>query len=315
MQTYANYTEMRQHLGELFQEGQFAEAAELLTWAINEYPEKLEANSYNLAACHAALGQVEQSIQALQTGLEGGVWFTPGSFDPDLWEPIRTTEEFKSLLPIFEAKTAELQARTKLVVDIVLPKDYTPDLQYPLFLALHGGGENLEIFKPQWKSSRLENDFIAAYLQSSQVMGMSGFSWENLDQTQKDVIQAYEQIVAEYPVDRDQVIVGGFSDGGRAALFLATQEKNIPLRGYVVLCPPIPETFSAEAAAQASAREIVGVILTSEKDQFLEAQKEAIEIFVQQEVSVRLVETPDIGHWYPDDFSEQLDTAIEFILA
>jgi predicted esterase len=313
MQTFESYTEMRTKVVELFQAEQYAEAVEILKWGIEAFPNHLEANCYNLALCYTASGKIEEALRSLQAGLDQGIWFSRYGFLGELWAPMRELDGFEALQEAYETRRQQAQKESKPRLVIETPKSYTPEKTYPLFIALHGGGENLEVFQPQWKSSKLEDEFIVAYLQSLQVMGNNRFAWEDLDLAEKEILEAYETVLQDFTVDPAEVLIGGFSDGGRASLALTTSETTLPLKGFVVLCPPIPETFTPEGAAKAQERGVRGTLLTTEMDQRLEDQKEMVAVFKAQGVAVRLVVTPDIGHWYPPDLGEQIDTAIKHI--
>ena len=57
---------------------------------------------------------------------------------------------------------------TSVKIEAVTPSGYDPAKKYPLFIALHGGGE-----------------FITAYVQSTQVASMTGFHWQDAAVTNK----------------------------------------------------------------------------------------------------------------------------------
>ncbi len=66
-------------------------------------------------------------------------------------------------------------------------------------MALHGGGENVAMLKPNWVSPRLQAEFIVAYVQSSQVASMDGFHWQDEDRTRRDLQAAYGEVSPGIP--------------------------------------------------------------------------------------------------------------------
>ncbi len=170
----------------------------------------------------------------------------------------------------------EARKKAKMKLEIKLPGELEEGRIYPLFIALHGGGENIETFKPNWKSNVMESEFIIAYVQSSQVVSMTGFSWEEQEVTKKELKEAYDRVCAEYPIDTAEVLIGGFSSGGYGSL-VATLFESVPVKGFVILCPPMADLF---------------------RDTGLQYQ---------------FIITPNIGHWYPENLPEMIDQAIAHI--
>jgi len=203
-------------------------------------------------------------------------------------------------------------AEAKPKLEVVLPEKLEKGRAYPLFIALHGGGENIEIFKPRWKSTVMEEEFITAYVQSSQVSSMTGFSWQNQEITKKELQEAYGKICAEYPVDTAEVIIGGFSSGGYASL-VATFFEAVPVRGFIILCPPMPDNITESEVAAARERGIRGTIITTELDNRIGDQRGMADLFRDTGLQYQFIVTPNIGHWYPENLPELIDRAIAHI--
>ncbi len=194
-------------------------------------------------------------------------------------------------------------------LEVVTPPGYDSRRRYPLFVALHGGGENVAIFKPNWVSPRLQAEFIIAYVQSSQVADMTTFHWQDEAITRRDLEAAYEKVIATYPIDRSRVVVGGFSSGGFASLVTAFH-KFLPVRGFVALCPEVPVSIRDEEISAAVGRGLRGSLLTTEQDGRIEAQRALAGRWKALGLDAEFIVTPNIGHWYPKDFPQQLDRAI-----
>jgi hypothetical protein len=283
---FSNYKDMRAHFGNLYNEGKYAEGAELLEWALKRFPDNLMANAYNLTLVCGKLDNFERGVEVLHYALENGVWFGKYAFNHELWNGYRDLDKFKE----FEARNAEmmLEERKKCTSKmlVVTPDGYKKDKKYPLFIALHGGGENMTNFKEVWKSETLEKEFVTLYVQSSQIIAMNGFNWtEDLEITKKEITDAYNDLMGKYDIDRGEIIIGGFSSGGVAALEV-TLCNTLPVTGFVVLCPAKPER---------------------------PAQKEMEEIMKKTGIEHRFLVTPDIGHWIPDDLNVKIDDSITHI--
>ncbi|MCP4213820.1 MAG: hypothetical protein GY765_04140 [bacterium] len=198
------------------------------------------------------------------------------------------------------------QKTAKPDLPVTTPKDYDKNKKYPLFIALHGGGSNIKQFKPRWNSEKLGREFIIAYVQSSQMVSMTGFAWSDLEIAKKEVADAYARVIKEYPVKTDEIIIGGFSSGGYASLGIALANA-VPATGFIALCPPKPENFSKEAVVEAAKRGLRGTIITTEMDPRFKDRRYMSDIFKEAGLQYQFVPTPNIGHWFPKDLDIKID--------
>jgi dipeptidyl aminopeptidase/acylaminoacyl peptidase len=232
----------------------------------------------------------------------------------DLWKPYKDLKIFRDFLAKNTAIRLEKQRISKPKLVVSIPEGYDPAKTYPLFIALHGGGENIENFRAEWTSNRLQSDFLVAYLQSSQVVSMDGFGWtEDLELAKREIRDAFETVSGAYPVDGSRVIIGGFSSGGVASLETSLA-GILPLAGFVVLCPGRPDGFTAARVKEAARRGLRGTLLTTEMDQRIEEQKAMAQLMDREGLPCEFIVTPDIGHWYPEDLGAQIDRAVSRIL-
>ena len=309
-----SYAEMRAYLGELFEQKKYAEAAAMLERVLDRFPDNVRANTYNLAAVRVRLDQPDTAIDALQDGLRRGAFYSRWDFDGEVMAPLKQHPRFPAFFQANLDRIAEADKKAVVKLKVATPPGYDPVRRYPLFMALHGGGENIAVFKPNWVSPRLQAEFIIAWIQSSQVADMTGFHWQDEARTQRDLQAAYSEVVARYAVDPDRVIVGGFSSGGFASLVTAFHQ-TLPARGFVALCPPVPETITDADISAAVRRGLRGSLLTTDLNPRVQAQRGLAERWKKLELDGEFTVTPNVGHWYPKDFGQQLDRAIDRILA
>jgi predicted esterase len=310
---FADYKEMRAYLGELFEQKKYAEAAALLESVLDRYPANVMANTFNLAAARLYLGLNDQAVGALEEGLRRGIFYGLWDFGAELWNPIRETPRFQAFLAANKARVDEASSKAVLLTDVVTPEGYDPARKYPLFIALHGGGGTVAEFKPLWTSPRLRSEFITVYVQSTQVSSMAGFHWQDVATMRRDLEAATKKVLAQYPVDAGRVLIGGFSSGGFGAM-VAALGSFLPARGFIALCPVVPDAVSDEEIRSAVARGLRGTLMTTEQDNRVEAQRAFVERLNRLGLPVEFGVTPNIGHWFPDDFAVRLDTAIGLIL-
>jgi acetyl esterase/lipase len=311
---FADYKEMRAYLGELFQLKKYAEAAALLESVMDRFPANVLANTFNLAAARVYLGENDKAVEALEEGHRRGVFFGLWDFIAEFWNPLRETPRFQAFLKANQARVDEAQSKAVLLTDVVTPDGYDPAKTYPLFIALHGGGESVAELKPLWTSPRLRSEFITVYVQSTQVASMKGFHWQDAGLTRRDIEAAYKRVLGQYPVDAGRVIIGGFSSGGYGAMVVVFGDLFL-VRGFVALCPAVPETLGDADILAAKARGLRGTLLTTELDNRVEAQRALAERMQKLGLAVEFHLSPNVGHWFPDDFAARLDRAIGLILA
>lgn len=310
---FLNYAEMRQYFGELYQQEKFKEASELLEYYLDRFPDKLMANSYNLALVYGHLEEYEKGIKVLMSALEHDLWFGVYAFEPEAWAPFKEIKGFEKVLSQNEVLRQKAQENAKPELVVITPENFVKNQKYPLFIALHGGNSNIANFKEVWVSETMNNEFITAYIQSSQVESMNGFGWtDDIEIAKKQIMEAYREIVQEYPIDEKEVIIGGFSSGGIAALEISFG-NTLPVAGFIALCPTKPDGYNEASLLDAKKRGIRGTILTTEMDPRLEIQKEMVKMLESSGLKYRFVVTPNIGHWFPENLSVLIDDAIEHI--
>ena len=199
--TEQGYPEFRVGLMELYNAEKYAEAAKLIEENYDNFPGQEWKMSYNMAAVCQHLEDYDKGIKYLGMAQDRGQFFNTWAFQGDFWAKYRDTEGFDRILARNDEMKEEAQKTAKMKVEVTLPGDLAEGRTYPLFIALHGGGENIKQFKPNWKSNVMESEFIIAYVQSSQVVSMTGFSWEEQEVTKKELKEAYDKVCAEYPID------------------------------------------------------------------------------------------------------------------
>ena len=211
---------------------------------------------------------------------------------------------------------AEADKQSKADYRIYLPDSYTADQEYPLFLALHGNGGNIDEFSDYWKADIfLQNNFIFVYLQSSQVWWHGSYGWtEDMIQARKDIANSFKIIKEKLSIDEDCVLMGGFSGGAIATLETVLSDL-IPIKGFIGVSPGTnPPSFSRESLLKAAQRDIRGVLMEGEAMIPVPNQEEMTEGFHQVGLDYKYIINEGIGHWFPDDLSEKLEHSLEFIL-
>jgi tetratricopeptide (TPR) repeat protein len=310
--TYSTYDEVRDEIRALYNQKKYAEALEIVESVRDQFPEQRYNLTWNLAVLYKECGEHRKALDTFERGVEEGMIY-PLWRGVEFWKPLESYDQYDGIMTKIEQMRDDATAKTAPAVEVQLPTAYTPETAYPLFITLHGGNESIDDVRDKWRSNILDEKYIHTFIQSSQVFSQKGFSWTDSEIGRKDIRSIYEKVINEYSVDTERVIIGGFSQGGGMALDI-TLSGTIPIRGFVLLCPhgeySIISTPTAVKAAQWRVR---GTIITGTHDNGIHKQREMEEMLTEAGVPLRFIEV-EMEHWYPADFSGQVDAAVTDIV-
>lgn len=284
------------------------EAVALLEEGLERFPVELFLITNDLVYIYSLMGEnyEEKILEVLEYGNKYGCFYYIKEED-ERWSGLRAMDRFQRLVAKNKALREEKQAKSTMTYDVVLPEAYDAEKSYPLHIALHGWGESGAFFQRYWTSEKLNEDYITLFVQSSQVVTSEGYSWDDTERAEMEILSAYREVVDQYPVDTDRVVIGGFSQGGTTSLDLLCREV-IPCDKYVVLCPDRPESCTPDAIDQI--KDIEGTILTGEHDPCLENQKQLVADIEKQRIAVNFTVIEGLGHWFPENLSALIDKAL-----
>ncbi len=131
---FTNYKELRQHIGELYQQKNYQEAADLLERALDRFPDHILANTYNLSLMYTHLAEYTKGAQALLSGLEHDIFYSKYAFVGKIWAPLKKTDAFKKFKEQNEAIRIEAQKKAKPEILVLKPEGFTASKKYPQFI-------------------------------------------------------------------------------------------------------------------------------------------------------------------------------------
>lgn len=310
------FFEYQSQLFQLYSEQRYQEALKLAEEAGRRFPKRVGRTIYWRACLLCRLGQADEALRVLQEGLTQGYWW----FIRDLTEdadlaPLKDRPEFQEIIAECERRRKIAQARAKPYLKVVEPpKGSTP--QSPLLIALHWAGGNAEDFADYWQAA-LEEDWLVALPQSSQICSEDGFWWPDRDQGKREVLEAFQAVQRDYAFDADRVVIAGASQGGTLAILLAL-EGAIPCRGFLAVVPGMRDSTVEELTPQlksAAERGLRGWIVTGERDYCIEPTKRFHEEAERQDLRCELIIEPGMGHEFPKNFDAKLREALAFLLS
>ncbi|MFC2121590.1 hypothetical protein ACFLTI_08350 [Bacteroidota bacterium] len=309
---FSTYEEMSAEVVKISGQGDYENTALILEKHIDKFPENLEIISHSLATCYNILRKEKKVISTLLYGQKNGIWYHDYYFPDEQWKNIKETKAFKNFMKNNEIIRKEAQKLSKSEILIIEPEEFSQEKEYPVFLALHGGFSFIERFKQLWKSEKMKNEFIVVFVQSSQLASMTSYIWEDKDIAAREITDAYNKVNSMYKIKTDEIIIGGFSSGGIASLE-TIQRSDIPIAGFIILSPPKPEDFSENHVKKMIDKNIRGTIITNPKDPRYKDQREMANVYKTNGMQYQFIDTPPIGHWFPDNLNMLIDQSIDFI--
>ncbi|MFK8029103.1 MAG: alpha/beta hydrolase-fold protein [Gammaproteobacteria bacterium] len=191
---------------------------------------------------------------------------------------------------------------------IRLPENYNPDKSYPLLVFLHGSGQDEQKLLNKKRSN---GNFIelAPY-------GRDRFQAYASPESQIDIVEAINNVAAFFPVDKDKVVIGGFSMGGYGAM-RAFYENPTLYQGIAVFAghPNLASEWLGEE--HPNFRDAKYLLEFSGQPVFIYhgIKDAALDVKLMQETAVELESAgamvttswpEDKGHEYQDDLTNAL---------
>ncbi|MDF2890001.1 MAG: hypothetical protein K0R80_368 [Clostridia bacterium] len=303
-----DFMQLDKRLTILWGEGKLKEAIMLLEESIGQYPENTASMNLDLAFFYLGVDNIEKCLEILNKAIEEGIWYPKAYFTKH-----KDDERFKRIFEKWDKISEEDIRNSKPYWKICTPAAYTKENKYPLFVAIHGWGEDVDMFESYWQSLKLSEQYLLAMPQSSQIMGTSKYAWNDNEKSHKELASMYQHILGNYNVDTNAIIVGGFSQGATLAIDLTFNCTYMPIKGFIALNPDKPTELSEDNITSAKEKGIKGHIITGDKDQSYGQQRDMMDTFHRLGFSCQMDVIEGWGHWFPEDLSQRIDKALDDI--
>jgi predicted esterase len=257
--------------------------------------------------------QYDKAIDLWIAANRDGIFFPfeyiKDNFWPQYISEYSNNKRFEDFLVTNDSLRKSNDSNLKAEYFVNLPDNYNPNMKYPMIIILHGGsGDNYVIFE-KWDSKTLKNNFISVYPHGCIAEG--SFSFRFGQSGMDDIKEIYKQVISKYSVDTSKIIIAGQSDGGRLSIQLAY--NDIHINGLFLAFPVIPNDFNYKNAFDFKNRNTKIVIVCGENDSFFSSQQQMSEILDSAKVENKFIKYPNLGHYFPPDFSEQLEKGLIYL--
>ncbi len=302
------FQQLTDELMRLYPQGKYAEALDVVERNADQFPEQLARTTFWKMCLLSLCGRTDDVISIFQHGLDSGLWWSESQFiDTDL-DNVRDLPEFKRLMTESNRKSIEMQTHIEPARMVLLPDDKTGEL--PLLVALHGRNGNKDSNLEYWEIAR-QRGWLVLLPQSRQALYQGGYHWDQNEKGLEDILMHFHEIANAYNIDRNRVIVAGFSQGSGMSIYTALSGK-IKAHGFIGVGTFMLEPDSLLPLAR-QAQAVRGYFITGEKDQTLDKARAIQKILKENNIQLAEEVYPDLGHEFPSDFERTFDNAVDFI--
>jgi len=301
------FDQLRQSVFTLWEENRHQEAIFLLEDSKDHFnlPKHQHALVYYLGLLYLELGKHQKYFEVFKSGFGQEFFF---SFWPTHIELLSKSSEGQNVMDQNSQVREEFMKTSTVEYSVILPEGYDAKSQYPLLYFLHGNNSNLSSLQAQWQHVLLNRRLIVVLAQSSYARSNFSFDWVEYPDVISDFQKTHEVVLNEHSIEKKQVMIGGFSNGGRFAInrFL---DQDIKASGFLTFNPSRTSKISEKDTHKGR-----GVIITGESDYLIKGQEEFSRLLEEAGFPLKFEVVQGSGHEYPDDFDRLLNESIKFLM-
>lgn len=314
--SWSEFRKVANQMHALHEQEAYSEAYELVTREAARYPKYASRLTFWRACLATRMGQPELALDLLEQGLAAGLWYWTTSLreDPDL-EPLQGLPRFERAVDMSAERQASARQKSAPELVILEPEGLSGErpVRRPLLIALHGHRNTAKGTAARWRGA-VSKGWYVALPQSGQEEAPGEYVWLDREWMEAEVHHHYRRVLDKYPVDRDQLVLGGFSMGGRWAIWLAAS-GSLDALGFVVVAPYIPDLLRLTPLFERPrSHALRGSIIVGAKDEACSESARALaQLMNSRGLACQIQVHEDLGHAYPPDFATSLVHALEFV--
>ena len=294
---------------------------------------QLSLTHYNLACMHSLMKKRDKAFNHLNKAV------ALGPFGGNMADQIKGDSDFTNIrkddryAPLLEkaAKSApsprpQPQTRRRRTQQaqgqdvesqwkVTLPEGHKRSTKAPLLVALHHFNGEMEKTTQRWQKAAAEVGAILLTPQGTVKSGDDKFQWgRDLDKIEADVMDAINEVMDDYKVDEDKIVIAGFSQGGWAAWGLAMRNPDT-FCGVI----PVAGRFQPESASALEDEDLAGLRIfimvgADDNSRTIDSNRDAAKRFGKIGAKVKLNIYDDVGHGFPDNETREQVKALRFVL-
>ena len=185
---------------------------------------------------------------------------------------------------------------------LYVPEDYSPDRDWPLVVALHGGSGTGRSFLWSWlRAARTHGAILAAPTAVGETWALVGE-----DPDTPNLARIVDFVRGRFRIDSTRLLLTGMSDGGTFT-YVSGLEAGSPFTHLA----PVSAAFHPMLGAMADGERVRGLpihIVHGALDWMfpVEMAREAQAVLTRAGAKVTYVEVPDLSHTYPRELNPRI---------
>jgi predicted esterase len=302
-----------------YQDGEYAQALQLATQALEGYPEQRTSLDYWRMTMAARIEDTAQTLRVLQEALDRGQWYSELLLrrSPS-FKTLQGDPEFEKLVALNQ-DVAESDTLATFPIFTLRPEKRcrSGGPACPLLMGLHTNAGTVQSSLGFWRPAAMSGWLVAAP-QSSQAIWKDAYVWDDHETAEGEIQKHYAALRQSYAIDPQRTILAGHSMGGEVAIWLALR-GSVETQGFLAVGPggPFMDDLAEwspliKGAAQRSLR---GYILFGNKDKSIphgNIRKLADKLNTAG-IACELEILPDQGHDYTTVYDAAILRALDYL--
>ncbi|MCH8967178.1 MAG: dienelactone hydrolase family protein [Planctomycetes bacterium] len=273
-------------------------------------------DQYNLACACALDGKAIAAGKWLKKAAKNGFSdFTLATTDPDL-AGVRMDPGYMEAVKLIRKNQDEGRAAFEGLASkskplIFVPPGQAKEMGAPLLVVLHGWGSNAEDMLSAWKETAIEfGAILVAPRAVRRAEGTKGYTWTPIDEADLIVTRAIDQVLKSHRIDRQRIVLSGFSQGGSMTYHLGLRHAE-RFSGLIPIAAGYSQTI--HAASHVAPNQLPKIfIMVGSEDRALDGNRRAARDFEAAGISVKLNVYEGVGHALPPNHAAEFRNALQF---
>lgn len=310
MKEVESFDQLRDELMRRYEAGDYAAALGLVESNELKFPDMSAHTTFWKMCLHSLKGNKDDALSIFRKGLNGGLWWAEVVFDDTDLDPLRDLTEFKALVAESKKRWEQEKAEIEREHVLLFPGASVKE-PYPLLVVLHGRNGNKESNLEHWEFARGMGWAILSP-QSTQPLFPGSYCWDDPTAGIQDILFHLENTLKAHGIDRERIVIGGFSQGSGMAIYAALHPET-QASGFIGVGTWWADVDSIASLAEYQ-KQVRGYFISGKSDHTLERSREIQAALKANNISLKEEIHTNLGHEFPSNFSKSLQQALEFIL-
>jgi predicted esterase len=258
-------------------------------------PQEHASTWYWQACMLSLLGMTGEALDALRTGLEEGVWYSPAMLDEDSdLDALRPLQAFAEVRAECARRLREKAAAARPECIVLSPASLAVR---STLVALHQRSQSARAFTRHW-APLVDVGWTLVVPESSQPFGSDTFCWDDHDLALRDIRRQLDECAGRRGISLEGMVIAGASQGAPLALEIGLEE-GIP---WLCAIPGFPARYRLEPGRAGLARRSRGAFLFGERDPHNGRSRAVIDDLSSAGAELREAVMAGAGHWLSPGF-------------